>query len=752
MNSYDTAGRATSASTVVPTVTGLIPAQLAGTYTTTTSYNPDGSTATVGLPATGPVPAETLAYTYTATNLPNATTGTPTGGTAYPYANSTVYTPLGEVQWLKLGVAPYNSQLRYDYDLSTRRLVTASHYLNTTLTEQTSYTYSNSGLITSQTTQPQSGSADTQCYNYDYQQQLTQAWTPSNNDCTATPTQAGLGGPAPYWNSWTTDTTGKTSQKVERTTGTSATTNYTYNADGSAQPHFVTATSGTNGDQSYTADAVGNTISRPNAGNTQTLAWNDEGKLATITTSGTTVQTNLYNATGTRVIRAETGRTTLYVAGTELTYTTNTGVLTANRSYTHTGQAIAHRTGAANSTVTTLIPDRQGTTHQQVNTTNGTITTTWQAPYGQTRTNPSSWVGERGFVGGNNDTTTGLVHIAARDYDTTLNRFITTDPIHNLTDPLNYNPYTYANNNPTTNTDPTGLVMLIDGIGPLAYIIGLEQRNTTPKNDAPQTVSPKPVTYTYVQPAKSPIQSVFDTVGGALNDAGKAVSNVASQAVDYVANNAPQIAITVGVVVAGVAVCAVTAVVGCIVGGVVLSVTAGYLTAQVEGREYGLVEAGTDALFGLAGGVLGAGIGRAIGAATTKILAAGATKTVAEGAGSAARTVAKSAGSATNTGEEMVSLYKASQRGLGEEHFVNGYKPESFPGNGAYFAKEREIAESYAIHYGEGVIETRIPRSTYDQHFAQYEMKYLGSPPGTELAIPGADLNRLSQFERVWHR
>ncbi|MGV1010530.1 MAG: hypothetical protein ACOYBY_18345, partial [Dermatophilaceae bacterium] len=430
VNSYDTAGRVTSASTVVPTVAGLIPAQLAGTYTTTSSYNPDGSTATVGLPATGPVPAETLAYTYTVTNLPNATTGTPSGGTAYPYANATVYTPLGEVQWLKLGVAPYNSQLRYDYDLSTRRLTTASHYLNTTLTEQTGYTYSNSGLITSQTTQPQSGSADTQCYTYDYQQQLTQAWTPASNDCTATPTQAGLGGPAPYWNSWTTDTTGKTSQKIERTTSTSATTNYTYNADGSAQPHFVTATSGTNGDQAYTADQAGNTTSRPNAGATQTLAWNDEGKLATITTSGTTAQTNLYNATGDRVIRAETARTTLYVAGTELTYTTATGALTANRTYTHAGQAIAHRTGAANSTVTTLIPDRQGTTHQQVNITNGTITTTWQAPYGQTRTTPAGWIGERGFVGGNNDTTTALVHIAARDYDTTLNRFITTDPIH----------------------------------------------------------------------------------------------------------------------------------------------------------------------------------------------------------------------------------------------------------------------------------------------------------------------------------
>lgn len=64
---------------------------------------------------------------------------------------------------------------------------------------------------------------------------------------------------------------------------------------------------------------------------------------------------------------------------------------------------------------------------------------------------------------------------------------------------------------------------------------------------------------------------------------------------------------------------------------------------------------------------------------------------------------------------------------------------------------EKEIADSYATHYGEGVIETRVPRGIYDEHFAQYEMKYLGTPPGTELAIPPHMLDVLSQFERIWH-
>lgn len=55
-----------------------------------------------------------------------------------------------------------------------------------------------------------------------------------------------------------------------------------------------------------------------------------------------------------------------------------------------------------------------------------------------------------------------------------------------------------------------------------------------------------------------------------------------------------------------------------------------------------------------------------------------------------------------NDAEDAVSLYKASQRGLGEQHMQQGYRAEHFPGDGAYFAKEREIAEDYARHYGKG--------------------------------------------------
>ncbi len=80
-------------------------------------------------------------------------------------------------------------------------------------------------------------------------------------------------------------------------------------------------------------------------------------------------------------------------------------------------------------------------------------------PYGNPRgSQPAYWPGDRTFLGvGNDDNTTGLTHIGAREYDPTTGRFLTVDPIIDITDPLQMNGYTYANGNPITNLDPDGL-------------------------------------------------------------------------------------------------------------------------------------------------------------------------------------------------------------------------------------------------------------------------------------------------------
>ncbi|MFE0364584.1 RHS repeat-associated core domain-containing protein [Streptomyces griseoaurantiacus] len=85
-----------------------------------------------------------------------------------------------------------------------------------------------------------------------------------------------------------------------------------------------------------------------------------------------------------------------------------------------------------------------------------TVTRRKQLPFGQQRSAQTETIpGTRGFVGGTSDPT-GLVHLGAREYDPTLGRFISVDPVINLDSPSQMNAYSYAHNNPVTMSDPTG--------------------------------------------------------------------------------------------------------------------------------------------------------------------------------------------------------------------------------------------------------------------------------------------------------
>jgi RHS repeat-associated protein len=61
-----------------------------------------------------------------------------------------------------------------------------------------------------------------------------------------------------------------------------------------------------------------------------------------------------------------------------------------------------------------------------------------------------------GYVGGTADPT-GLTHLGAREYDPTIGRFISVDPVQAVNDPQQWQGYAYATNNPTTLSDAGGL-------------------------------------------------------------------------------------------------------------------------------------------------------------------------------------------------------------------------------------------------------------------------------------------------------
>ncbi|MER7462023.1 hypothetical protein [Streptomyces sp. NPDC097981] len=69
----------------------------------------------------------------------------------------------------------------------------------------------------------------------------------------------------------------------------------------------------------------------------------------------------------------------------------------------------------------------------------------------------------------------------------------------------------------------------------------------------------------------------------------------------------------------------------------------------------------------------------------------------------------------------------------------------------AYFAKEEELAKIYAKHYGDGIIEIRIPTQEYLEKFAQYERAYEGGPL-TELEIPNTVVEELNRYRKDWRK
>ncbi len=81
-------------------------------------------------------------------------------------------------------------------------------------------------------------------------------------------------------------------------------------------------------------------------------------------------------------------------------------------------------------------------------------------PFGGPRASANStpWVDStRGYLDKPQDAATGYTDMGARKYDPVLGRFISDDPVLETTSPQQLGGYTYAADNPTTGSDPSGL-------------------------------------------------------------------------------------------------------------------------------------------------------------------------------------------------------------------------------------------------------------------------------------------------------
>ncbi|GHF17645.1 hypothetical protein GCM10014715_85860 [Streptomyces spiralis] len=470
MTGYDTAGNPTGTKVTVPSVTGE--EKLAGTYTVATTATPVNSLpattaySTTNTNATTALPAETVTNHYLQDQLAIVD-----GTLNQAYLRGAAYTPFGELAQAQLGNSGTLVTQTLSYDTITRRLATSITDRQASGPKTLSnikYSYDTVGNVTRIRDDQSDGTVvDDQCFTYDWARRLSEAWT-TGDGCTTKPVNGtgtpNLGTTDPYWTSWTFTGSGDRATETQHKAGpvtTDTTRTYGYpTTTGAAQPHAVrtvTATGGATGADAYQYDTTGNlTKKTPASGPTQDLTWNEEGKLATSTVSGATTKF-LYDADGTRLLKREPAATTLYLpGGQELVLTKSTGALDGTRYYTVPGGS-AIRT-SSDGKVRILVADPHGTNTLSISATTLAVNRRKTLPYGAPRgTAPTFWPGQKGFVNGDIDATTGLTHIGARDYDPATGRFISVDPLLELDKPQTIGGYAYSAHNPTTYSDPTGL-------------------------------------------------------------------------------------------------------------------------------------------------------------------------------------------------------------------------------------------------------------------------------------------------------
>ncbi|WP_327359126.1 polymorphic toxin-type HINT domain-containing protein [Streptomyces sp. NBC_01304] len=464
---YDSLGRPTATKLDLPAGDPLVKAGAPQTLEYTSYYNIDGTLQNTKEPALGGLPSEIVEYGYNGLGQPT-TLGGSTG-----YILDTHYTALGQADLLTLGTAnteaTKKSYLASTFEEGTGRLTRS--YLNaqahSSPLQDLNYTYDQTGNVTSiADTSTLGGGPETQCFAYDGHQRLTEAWTPSSQKCVDAPSATSLSGPAPYWSSYDYNDAGqRTSETAHKGAGDTKTT-YCYTK--ATQPHALTGTS-TKADcaspeDTYTYDDTGNTDKRPGPKTAQDLVWSEEGKLAKLTEDGKATD-YLYGPDGTLLIRnTQDGERILYAGATELHLKAN-GTTWAQRYY-GTVAVRSNETGA--NKLTYLAGDHHGTQSLAITADNTqTPSKRYTSPFGAERGKPTgpTWPNDKGFLGKTNDTTTGLTHIGAREYDPAIGQFISVDPILELDKHQTFNGYSYGAQNPVSNSDPSGMALACGGEG-----------------------------------------------------------------------------------------------------------------------------------------------------------------------------------------------------------------------------------------------------------------------------------------------
>lgn len=446
---------------------------LGGLYTTTYGYTTTGLLTQLQQPTAGGLPGEAIGITYNKYGKPLTTTG------YNAYVSESTYTPYGEPRQFTLGPSNNKAWLTYDYEPQTRRpqRTNLSVQQADAQVEDIRYTYDPAGNVTKiVNTWGLDGRAQirTQCASYDALRRLVEGWT-STDDCARAPSNepgtANIGGPNPYWSSWRFASSGVRAKHVLHAlpgaAGGDTATVYDYPTS-ERQPHTLSSstTTGPTGTttSTYKYDEVGNTTLRSIPTGEQTLTWDEANRLHQVVGPvGTTEY--VYDADGKQLVRRDPDGTTVYLPGQELTWNSTTGMVTGTRYYVHNGTTVALRVGNTNPDY--VVSDLHGTVSTAVDSVSFAVTRRVVDAYGNVVGTGGTWPDRHGFLNKPFSEATGLVDIGARKYDPVTGRFVSVDPVLDGSDAQQMTGYSYANDNPWSFSDPTGLIRICgpDGVG-----------------------------------------------------------------------------------------------------------------------------------------------------------------------------------------------------------------------------------------------------------------------------------------------
>ena len=252
----------------------------------------------------------------------------------------------------------------------------------------------------------------------------------------------------------------------------SLTKTYSYAGIKYANPDAVTQIANGLSTTTFTYDNNSNVTQKTTDGTTTTYVYDYANRLTALGVLGATT-TYAYDAFGQRVL--QTGTTTTYLypfkwysvassTGTGAKYATTTDYVFNGDSLVAT---VDQQTASGNATGTAktryIHPDHLGSTNVVTDENDNVVQTLDYYPYGSTRISSATSTNERRKYIGQFADDSSLSYLNARYYDSGRGQFVSEDPLfisakQNLSNPQSLNSYAYANDNPITLSDSTGLL------------------------------------------------------------------------------------------------------------------------------------------------------------------------------------------------------------------------------------------------------------------------------------------------------